>query len=172
MTAAPAAYPAGTAYSAEDPQLVLWVHATLLDSLPLAFDQLVRPLTREERDRYCEESAATAIALGASAPDVPRTYAGADAYLTRTLSSGAIVVTNEARVLANAVLRPSLHIAAGPAAAWNQLLTIGWLPQELRRQYGFSWSEDDERRLVRVTRRLRRVRQLTPRRLALWRKAR
>jgi uncharacterized protein (DUF2236 family) len=165
-------YPAGTRYSAEDPQLVLWVHATLLDSLPLAYERLVAPLTAAERDRYCEESAAVAIALGAPASDVPRTRAATSRYLERMMMSDAIVVSDEARLLAHAVLRPSLRIATGPVGAWNQLLTVGWLPPELRRQYGFSWSDDDERRLARVSRWLRRSRSLMPQRVALWRAAR
>ena len=46
---------AGTAqdtYSAHDPELQRWVHATLLQSIPMTYDILVRALTRGERDRY------------------------------------------------------------------------------------------------------------------------
>ena len=50
-------YPAGTRYSAEDPDLVLWVHVTLLDSVPLIYETLVAPLSEDERTSYCAESA-------------------------------------------------------------------------------------------------------------------
>ena len=43
-------FPAGTPYSAEDPALVLWVHVTLLESLPLVYELLVAPLTASEHD--------------------------------------------------------------------------------------------------------------------------
>ena len=56
-------FPAGTVYSAENPDLVLWVHATLLESVPLAYEQLVGPLTIAERDAYCAEAAPLAVAL-------------------------------------------------------------------------------------------------------------
>ncbi len=75
-------YPAGTAYSAEDPALVLWVHATLLDSLPIVYAELVQPLSAGELDAWCMESAPVARALGAG-DDVPTSWATLQAYLTR-----------------------------------------------------------------------------------------
>ena len=100
-------FPAGTAYSAEDPDLVLWVHATLLESVPLAYEQLVGPLTIAERDAYCAEAAPVAVALLARSHEVPRTWAEARVYLDRMYASGDLVVTDEARALARAVLSPA-----------------------------------------------------------------
>ena len=68
-------FPAGTRYSAEDPDLVLWVHVTLLESMVLAHDALLAPLSGDERDAYCAESAWVPVALGARAEDVPATWA-------------------------------------------------------------------------------------------------
>src|SRR5688572_21085689 len=42
-------------YSAHDPDLQRWVHATMLDTIPLTYEQLVGPLTLRERDQYCVE---------------------------------------------------------------------------------------------------------------------
>jgi uncharacterized protein (DUF2236 family) len=165
-------YPAGTRYSAEDPELVLWVHATLMDSIPLVYQQLVAPLTRAERDRYCEEAAPVAIALGADPATIPRDQAAVTRYIETMVASGAIVVGGDARTLADAVMQPPLQALTRPAAALNRLMTIGWLPVELRRQYGFGWTEDDARRRDRAARWLRQARQVTPARLALWRDAR
>jgi uncharacterized protein (DUF2236 family) len=148
------------------------VHATLLDSLPLTYEALVGPIAPAERDRYCEESAAVAIALGATPESVPRSHRAATDYIDQTISSGAIVVSDEARALADAVLRPSLRIVIGPVAEWNRLLTIGWLPPTLRQQYGFAWSDADASRLEGVTGWLKRMRRLTPRRVRLWPEAR
>ena len=80
-------YPAGTRYSAEDAPLVLWVHATLMDSLPLVYAAIVAPLTDDDRDAWCRESAPVARALGAG-DDIPETWAALQAYMTATLSSG------------------------------------------------------------------------------------
>jgi uncharacterized protein (DUF2236 family) len=50
------AHPAGATYSAHDPELLAWVHATLLDSFLLTFQLFVADLTEGECDRYCAES--------------------------------------------------------------------------------------------------------------------
>ena len=65
LPAAAGIFPARTPYSAEDPDLVLWVHATLLESIPMVYELLVQPLSDTERDAYCAEGAAIAIELGA-----------------------------------------------------------------------------------------------------------
>src|SRR6187401_780127 len=74
-------FPAGTRYSAEDPALLLWVHATLIDSVVLVYEQLVGPLSASERDQYLVEAADVAIALGAIDADLPRTWTALEAYL-------------------------------------------------------------------------------------------
>src|SRR5499425_2156651 len=56
--------PAGARYSAHDPALLAWVHATLVDTFLVTYERFVAPLTQEERDRYCVEAAAAAPGLG------------------------------------------------------------------------------------------------------------
>jgi uncharacterized protein (DUF2236 family) len=165
-------YRAGTAYSAEDPELVLWVHVTLLDSIPLVYEQLVAPLSIDDRDRYCDEAAGVAIALGAEPDAVPRNQAAVTRYIETMVGSGAVVVGGEAQALANAVLRPPLRALTGPAAALNRLLTISWLSPQLRSQYGFGWTERDARRAERACRWLHRGRQVMPAFLTRWRDSR
>jgi uncharacterized protein (DUF2236 family) len=164
-------YPEGTRYSAEDPELVLWVHATLLDSLPLVYAELVQPLSAGELDVWCAESAPTARALGAG-DDVPTSWAALQAYLTRMHSSGAIVVGGTARALAADVLSPRYAALIAPARALNRIVTVGLLPLGVREQYGFAWGPRDARRLQQALRLLRTGRRLTPTRLAHWPDAR
>jgi uncharacterized protein (DUF2236 family) len=160
-------FPAGTAYSAEDPELLLWVHVTLLDSIPLIYEQLVMPLGSEERDAYCAEAASVAVELGARDASVPRTWADATRYLGRMYASGAIAVGPQARDVAAAVLAPGLRIAS-PLAALNRLVTAGLLPEELREQYGLPWNIQRGRAFRRTMTTLRTARHVTPRVLALW----
>ena len=158
-------YPAGTRYSAEDPNLVLWVHATLLESIPLVYSRLIRELTDRERDAYCADAASIAIELGARPGDVPRTWTQTLTYLEGMYFSGAICVGDEARQLAAAVLSPPLALLVAPAYA-NKLMTVGLLPQPLRVQYGFEWNSRLDRRLTRLVGVVRVLRTLLPRRLA------
>jgi uncharacterized protein (DUF2236 family) len=172
LPSAAGTFAAGTPYSAEDPTLVLWVHATLLESIPLAYEQIIQPLTPEERDSYCAEAAAVAIDLGARVDEVPRTWTATMEYLTRTYASGVIAVSAEARELAAAVLAPPFGWAVGPLATANRLITIGLLPAPVRAQYGLLWDDRHQVRLARTLRRLRAIRRVLPRRLALWPEAR
>lgn len=165
-------FPAGTPYSAEDPALVLWVHATLLESIPLAYEGIVGPLPPGERDAYCAEAAAVAIDLGARVEEVPRTWAAAMEYLSRTYASGAIAVSAQARELAAAVLAPPFAWLVGPLASVNRLVTVGLLPAPLRAQYGLDWDERREAQLARTLRRVRALRRVLPRRVAWWPEAR
>jgi uncharacterized protein (DUF2236 family) len=161
-------FPAGTPYSAEDPALVLWVHATLMESIPLVYDLIVAPLSRADRDAYCEEAAPLAIDLGVPPGDVPRTWDATLEYLHRTYASGAIAVSAQARELAATVLSPPFGWLIAPLATANRLVTVGLLPEALRAQYGFEWDARRDTRLASTLRRLRALRHMLPRRVAWW----
>jgi uncharacterized protein (DUF2236 family) len=165
-------FDAGTPYSAEDPALVLWVHATLIESVPLVYDRLVAPLAAADRDAYCADAAGIALALGARDADVPRSWAALRAYMEATSASGSIAVSPQARELARRVLAPPIPVVSWPAARVNRLVTIGLLPPAIRQQYGFAWDDRAERHLERTLRWIMRVRRVTPRQLAWWPEAR
>ena len=144
-----------------------WVHATLMESLPLVYEQVVAPLSDADRDAWCRQSAPTARALGAT-EDVPESWADLQAYIARMHASGAIVVGNTARRLARDVLAPRLSGLIAPVRAINRTITVGLLPPRVRSQYGFAWHDRDARRLERSLALLRRMRAVTPDRLATW----
>jgi uncharacterized protein (DUF2236 family) len=165
-------FPAGTPYSAEDPRLLLWVHATLLDSILPVYARLVAPLSIAELDAYCDEAAPTAVALGARDAEVPRTWAALRRYVDAMLASGTIVVGAQARQLAHAVLAPPLAPLVWPAARLNRAMTIALLPPRVRAEYGYTWAAADERRATHAMRLLRAARRCTPQWLAQWPEAR
>jgi uncharacterized protein (DUF2236 family) len=164
-------FPAGTPYSAEDPRLLLWVHATLLESIPLVYEKVIAPLTGDQRDQYCREAEPVVQALGAR-EGAPRSWPELTSYMDRMYASGEIVVGRQARELADAVLAPPLAGALGPAARINWLFTAGLLPPAVREQYGFEWTDRDARALERWTRVIRWSRKQLPKRLAWWSEAR
>jgi uncharacterized protein (DUF2236 family) len=163
---------AGTPYSAEDPALLLWVHLTLLESVTMAYQALIRPLDTQALDAYCDETAGVAIALGARPDDVPRTWMALERSLEAAHHSGVLVVGDDARALAHAVLSSRLAAVAWPLGWTNRQLTLGWLPAGIRLQYGHHWSSRDERLFRRAVRLLRGARRLMPERVALWPEAR
>ena len=173
LPAAVGSYAAGTPYSAEDPDLVLWVHATLLESLPIIHDLIVAPVTTAQRDAHCEEAAPLAVALGARPGDVPRCWRDLRQYIGGMYASGAIVVSPQARELAHALLVPPiLSLLAAPARRANELIAVGLLPPHIRDQYGFGWDAGRDRWLRRLLLLLRAARRATPDLIALWPDAR
>lgn len=172
LPAAVGPFAAGTPYSAEDPDLVLWVHVTLLDSIPLVYERFVSPLSDADRDEYCAEAAGTAVALGARDHDVPRTWNAMRRLLEAAHGSDRIVVGPQARALAGAVLAPGVPRPIAPVSALNRLVTIGLLPDPIRRQYGYEWSDAREERLRRTIAIIGGVRRVLPDVLALWPHAR
>jgi uncharacterized protein (DUF2236 family) len=161
-------FPAGTPYSAEDPDLVLWVHATLLESIPMIYTLVVRTLSEAERDDYCAEAASVAVDLGARPADVPRDWRSLRTYMDQMYASGSIAVGPQASELAAAVLAPPFAPLVAPLAWVNRLITIGLLPDPVRRGYGFTWSAARDRSLARTVPVLRAARWALPDALALW----
>jgi uncharacterized protein (DUF2236 family) len=165
-------FPAGTRYSAEDPALVLWVHATLLDSIADVYQRTVEPLSRAELDAFCEESAPTLIDLGGDPETAPRTWDALTAYMRRMDGSGIFAVTGPSRALANNILSPRAAGLRVPFAGINRLVTIGLLPPLMRTLYGFEWHAARERRFQRTLRIIRATRGLAPNVIARWPQAR
>jgi uncharacterized protein (DUF2236 family) len=163
---------AGTPYSATDPELLTWVEATLLDSMPLAYQQFVAPLTPDDIDAYCSEASAGSLRLRIPAGMVPASRAALHAYLQRVLDSEVLAVTTVARELAREVIDPPGARALWPAATVSRLASVGWLPPRIRAAYGFPWTTKDEARLQAWCRRIRRTRRYLPDRLARWSAAR
>lgn len=165
-------FPRGTRYSAEDPGLVLWVHATLVDTSLLFYEQLVGELTDDERDEYCREGARVAVELGAREADVPADWRQMSAYVQHMLQSPALAVGTDAKVIADTLMRGPAMRTVWPVSSLLRRATIGSLPDGLRAQYAFPWSDADEHRLPVLRNRIKRLRRLTPDVAARWSSAR
>jgi uncharacterized protein (DUF2236 family) len=139
----------GIPYSALDPEALLWVHATLVDTALRVYSRFVAPLSAADAQRYHEESARVAVLLGVPEATIPQRLEELRAWMDRMVASGTIRVTPEALVIAETVLYPTRF---PPRLAWDaaHLVSIATLRPELRRQYGISWSPERERGMVRL----------------------
>src|SRR3954447_16634607 len=81
----------GTPYDARDPDLLLWVWATLVDTSILVYTRYVRPLSAGDLDRYCAERRRFGQAVGIPAGRFPEGHAGLSEYV-------ALMVERELRV--------------------------------------------------------------------------
>jgi uncharacterized protein (DUF2236 family) len=141
-------FPAGTPYHADDPELLLWILACLVDSFALVYDQYVGSLTADERERYWEDLKLVGGLFGLRERDLPATWGDFRAYVDGMLRSGDLVVTPRARQLGiQIVMRPPVPVRMRPLVELTNFVTVGLLPGDVRRQYGFSW--DPARALAR-----------------------
>jgi uncharacterized protein (DUF2236 family) len=133
-------FPAGTPYAADDPQLLRWVYATLLDTFLRTYELFVGPLSAADRARYCAEVNQLARLLGIPDALLFTDVGALRAYLDATLADGTITVTETARRLSRAVLAPAAAPWAAPLCWLLRLPAVGLLPPALRRAYGFAWT--------------------------------
>jgi uncharacterized protein (DUF2236 family) len=164
--------PAGAPYSAHDPALLAWVHATLLDSFLGAYRLFVGPLAASDADRYCAESSAIEARLGIPAGRLPRTEAALRAYVEGMLAGRALEVTDTARSLAREVLAPPVPCLLRPALRLAALPAVGLLPPAIRADYGLPWDARRARALALVAAVSRRGLPLVPPPLRYWAAAR
>jgi uncharacterized protein (DUF2236 family) len=164
-------FAAGTRYSAEDPTLLTWVYATLVESMVIVYEELVAPLSPTDRDRYCADAAELAVALGAS-QHIPRSWNALRAYINDRYASGEVIVGQQALALSAALLSPVRGPLARLVAPWLALLASGLLPETVRRQYGLRWNRGRAKRFVQSMAWLRRLRRALPRFITQWNRAR
>ena len=165
-------FPANTAYSARDPHLLRWVYATLLDSLPLAYESFVGPLSAEEKDRYCVEAVPAGSQFGIDRELLPTRFDDLQGYMQQMLSGRELHVTPSARKLAQALLEPRLGPATGPLLLPARLTTVGLLPAVIRDGYGFAWDTRQDRLFRKTATLVRRARPFVPSLLREWPAAR
>jgi uncharacterized protein (DUF2236 family) len=137
----------GEAYSALDPELLLWVHATLMDTSLTIYQRYVAPLTDDELERYYYEMKALGEAYSIPRDVMPANYAGFRHYRDAMLAEG-LRVTDTTRDVADAVLRPDLTPLAWPALEFARLVTVGTLPAGLRAELELPWGPNRERALA------------------------
>ena len=139
----------GLPYSAEDPELLLWVHAGMVDSIVHVVQLYGRGLDAAEADRYVAEMVPFAVILGVPPERVPSSVQALRAYLE---SVGLRQATPAAREAIAIVLDPP-DLSPDLRELWQDLgqVAIGTLPQWARDMYGFAepTAESMEREPVR-----------------------
>ena len=136
----------GAGYSARDPVLALWVHATLIDSTIVGNDAWLGPLPRARAARFYKETVPIARAFGVPDRMIPADIDAFDAYVAERLApGGGVAVSDTARELAHTVLNPPLpgvlaRLPLDPRAyGWTLWPAIGLLPASVREDYGLRW---------------------------------
>jgi uncharacterized protein (DUF2236 family) len=132
-------YPAGTPYRADQPDLLLWVLFTLVDSGLVVYQLYVRGLSDEEQAAYWDDYKQVGRLFGLRDRDMPDTLADLREYKREMLSGEVLHVSDWARRRAREiVLEPPVPWMARPLLETVNFITIALLPDRIRREYGFS----------------------------------
>ena len=158
----------GRAYRAMDPDLLLWVHATLVDSALVTYGTFVRRLAPAERDEFYQEMKLVGELLGVPRAHFPATIHDFDRYIEEQVEDGTVRVGAVARDLAGLVVRPRVFRLPGPLFLPLEVITAGLLPPALRRQYGLPWGPRRRRAFELAVRALPRIVALTPPVVRVW----
>jgi uncharacterized protein (DUF2236 family) len=132
-------YAVGTPYRADQPDLLMWVLFTLVDSGIVVYRKYVRSMSREQEAAYWEDYKVVGELFGLRPSDMPDTLDDLDAYRREMLKGDTLLVTDWARKKARQiVLDPPIPWAARPLLETVNFITVALLPDRIRREYGFS----------------------------------
>ncbi len=125
-------------YDANDPDLLMWVYATLVDSAIAAYYRAMPPLHEHEWERYYQESKIFARLFGVPASRLPETLGDFRVWMEQTVASPELTVTDTARDIARFLIKgPSLLYPLRPS---SYILAAGTLPAKFRDQFGLRWN--------------------------------
>ncbi|NLT07861.1 MAG: DUF2236 domain-containing protein [Solirubrobacterales bacterium] len=132
-------FPAGTAYRADQPDLLLWVLFTLVDSGAVVYRRYVRSMSRAEEAAYWEDYKVVGELFGLERSQMPDTLADLHDYRREMLSGDTLEIGDWARENARRiVLEPPVPLVARPLVETVNFVTIALLPDRIRREYGFA----------------------------------
>ncbi len=131
-------FPAGTPYAADDPELLLWILACLMDSADRVYRAYVAPLDRDERDALWRDYHVVGRCFGLTDDDMPASIEDFDRYMARMVAE--LWVTGSAREVGRQiVLEVPVPLVARPLRDLVNVITVGLLPARVRKGYGLSW---------------------------------
>ena len=148
----------GRAYRANEQPLLRWVAVTLPVCVNAIFEQTVRPLSPEERERLYEEQRLGSALVGVLPETMPPTLAAFDAWYAEALLGPDLFVGDKARALLRA-------LEGGRENLGMRALSAAFLPPRLREGYGLAWGRKERAAFSAMMRLLRSANRVTPRAL-------
>ncbi len=138
-------HPAGAAYSAFDPKLMLWTLSVIADSGRAMYETMVRPLSEGEREELWQDYVRFGELFRLPATEVPGSYREFRAWWEERLASPDLHATTHALEMAPLVAfeQPVPRAARGNRELQN-LVIKGTLPPRVREIFGIRWTRAHE----------------------------
>jgi uncharacterized protein (DUF2236 family) len=128
----------GETYTPNEPDLLMWVHCTLVWGILAACDRWGPAFSTAERDRFVDEQRVSARLVGLDPESAPRTVAELDAYMTGMLPRLAYVT--ETKFMREMMVPPRLPFT--PEGLVQLVVTraaVDLLTPPMQDLYGFRW---------------------------------
>lgn len=160
-------WPAGTPYSALDPDLMLkGVVAPTFDSAHVLYEALVGRLSDAEREQMWHEYLRFGELFGMPAGAAPASFGEFRSWWAAHLAGEEVLLTEEARLAGYETgFGIPVPLVNRPGMAGIEFLLRGTLPPRARELYGISWSWADQRAFDTLALAIRRGAPLAPGRL-------
>ncbi len=161
-------YPAGTPYSAFDPDEMLWTFAVMMDSAEVFFDLFIRPLRPHEREALWQDYLYFGELFGTPRDACPPTYREFRNWYAERLGSEQAFLTDEARYMGYAsAFEIPMPRHRQPGKRVHDAIMLGSLPQRVRELYGLRYGRREQLAFRAGVQALRAVRHATPNRIAM-----
>jgi len=159
-------FPAGTPFSAFDPELMLWTLAVIADSGQAIYEMMVQRLDDAEREALWQDYLRFGELFGMPRTAAPATYPEFRAWWDERLTSPELQATPHALEVAPMVAfeQPVPIVARGNIALQNLVIT-GTLPSRVREIFDLFWTPAHEVVLRALATNHRFVRRVIPSRL-------
>ena len=154
------AFSQGSEYRANEAQAMMWVHATLWDTMKRMYELVFPTLSQRELNQYYEETRLFAYLFGIPDDLLPPDWGSFQEYCDAMYDSDVLTVGDIGRDMGDMIFSFDLPFAGAPLG-WLQRMTAEMMPARLREQFGLPVSTEHSRHWY--ARQLRRVQRVYPR---------
>ncbi|MCG8438692.1 MAG: oxygenase MpaB family protein [Pseudomonadales bacterium] len=138
MTEQAGAFHHGSAYRANEVSAMIWVHATLWETIVHMYEKLEHKLTPQEKDQFYEETKLFAMLFGIPESALPSDWDEFMVYNEAMWASPQLTVTPNAMQLKDDLFDPKSIWMIAPL--WGQeIITSAELPPRIRDQYDMKY---------------------------------
>jgi uncharacterized protein (DUF2236 family) len=160
-------YPAGSRYSALEPELLLWTIAVMADSAQYFFEMFVGVLSASEREAFWQDYLRLGELLMMPRACAPATHAQFRDWWHERLASDDLYLTAEARQTGYATaFEIPMPAYASPLRRAHNAVMLGSLPSRVRDLYGLGYMTEDDVRFHKATNAIHALCKRSPRSLA------
>jgi len=135
------------AFCANDPDLLLWILATMVMATVRAYEKVYQPLTAAERNHFFEETKITAQLMGIPLAEYPTDWAAFERYYEDILAGDVLEVGEMSRSISKDLFR-----AYFPFSALMQAMAAGFLTEKLNQNFDLKFDKKEQRIFRRIIR--------------------